>query len=279
MVHLCHLKETGEEVAVKTIPMYVDDEKEREHMICEVATLNESNFQYLVNLRGAYFDDDSIHLAMEYMDGGSLRDIMNKVASSSLDRLPESILGKIAIAILRAMNYLKKEKGVMHRDIKPDNVLISSSGAIKLCDLGIAKKLEGSIAKTNVGTTLYLSPERIDPSASVYNVTADVWSFGIAMMEMALGRFPYNLKGSSEFLVLDAIVNKPSPTLDLKHGWSEEIVHFLAASLEKDPQLRPRPWELLEHPFILKWSAAQVDVAAWLAALDADIASSSSDAP
>ncbi|KNC46455.1 STE/STE7 protein kinase [Thecamonas trahens ATCC 50062] len=251
---------SGELVAVKAVPLYADTDKEREHMLCEVRTLNSSDSDYLVRLRGAFFHDDKLHLAMEFMDGGSLRDVLK--SSSARQRMPEAILGKIAVAVMHGMNYLKKEKGVMHRDIKPDNILVASDGSIKLADLGIAKKLEDSIAKTNVGTTYYLAPERIRGDVAEYNITADVWAFGVTMIELATGAFPYEV--ASEFLVLDAIVNSPAPGLLPADGWSEEICHFLAACLEKNPDMRPRPWELLSHPFILKWQAAEVAVSTWL---------------
>eukprot|EP00300_Choanocystis_sp_HF-7_P041580 c8353_g1_i1.p1 GENE.c8353_g1_i1~~c8353_g1_i1.p1 ORF type:complete len:323 (-),score=63.25 c8353_g1_i1:76-1044(-) len=259
-------RDTGAILALKEISMAIDDKGEQDRLICELETLNDSNYEYLVNLKGVYFDKSRVHVAMEYMDAGSLRDMLDKSKAKGL-RIPEPVLGKIASAMLNGMNYLKKEKNVMHRDIKPDNVLVSRSGSVKLCDLGISKKLEGSIARTNIGTTLYLSPERIDPTACDYNVTADVWSFGIALMELARGVFPYEVDSNMEFLVLSAIVEQDPPRLRTEDGWSEEFAHFIAHTLVKDPRHRPRPWDLLTHPFILYWNEAQVDMAAWVASV------------
>lgn len=254
-------------LALKEMSLTMNDDGEQRRLICELETLNDSHYEYLVNMHGVYVDRNRVHVAMEFMDAGSLRDLLNKSKKKNLS-IPEPILGKIASAMLHGMNYLKTEKGVMHRDIKPDNVLVSRDGRVKLCDLGISTKLEGSIARTNVGTTLYLSPERIDPTASdSYTVTADVWSFGIALMELATGAFPYEVDPTVEFLVLSAIVEQEPPRLKQADGWSEAFCHFIEHTLVKNPRDRPRPWDLLTHPFILYWDEAVVDTAAWVASV------------
>ena len=77
----------------------------------------------------------------------------------------------------------------MHRDIKPSNILVNSRGSIKLCDFGVSGELINSIADTFVGTSTYMAPERIQ--GEKYTVKSDVWSFGLSVMEMAIGKFPF----------------------------------------------------------------------------------------
>ena len=79
----------------------------------------------------------------------------------------------------------------MHRDIKPDNILVNSEGFVKLTDFGITKQIDGeeSLAGTFVGTLNYMSPERMEGER--YSYAGDVWSLGIVLIELATGQYPY----------------------------------------------------------------------------------------
>ena len=104
-----------------------------------------------------------------------------------------SLAGKITVDTVKALSYLKEKLKIMHRDVKPSNILLDKSGAIKLCDFGISGQLVDSIAKTrDAGCRPYMAPERIDPQrARGYDVRSDVWSLGITLIELATGKFPY----------------------------------------------------------------------------------------
>jgi serine/threonine protein kinase len=120
------------------------------------------------------------------MDGGSL-DLIQKKAG----RLPEPILGMISIAVMKGLRYLRDNHKVIHRDVKPSNILVNSAGDIKLCDFGVSGRLlttGESYVNTFVGTRSYMAPERIQ--GTTYSVLSDVWSMGLSLVELSLGRYP-----------------------------------------------------------------------------------------
>lgn len=86
------------------------------------------------------------------MDGGSLDLILRRAG-----RIPEKFLGKITLAVLKGLSYLRDKHAIMHRDVKPSNILVSSNGEIKLCDFGVSTELINSMANSFVGTRSYMS--------------------------------------------------------------------------------------------------------------------------
>lgn len=99
------------------------------------------------------------------------------------------VLGKISMAVLSGLDYLYVQHHIMHRDIKPSNVLVNSKGHVKICDFGVSSELVNSIANTFVGTSTYMAPERIQGGA--YSIKSDIWSFGLTILELATGNYPF----------------------------------------------------------------------------------------
>lgn len=160
------------------------------------------------------------------------------------------VLGKIAEAVLGGLSYLYSAHRIMHRDLKPSNILVNSKGQIKLCDFGVSSELDGSIAETFVGTGTYMAPERIQ--GSPYTVKSDVWSVGLSIMELAIGKFPFS--GSAEddeaggpqgiLDLLQQIVLEPAPKLPKSDAFPSILEDMVAKCLLKDPKERPTPKEL-----------------------------------
>lgn len=124
----------------------------KKQIILELKVLHECNFPHIVGFYGAFYSDGEISICMEYMDGGSLDLILKRAG-----RIPEPILGKITDAVLKGLNYLRDKHSIMHRDVKPSNILVNSSGEIKICDFGVSGQLIDSMANSFVGTRSYMS--------------------------------------------------------------------------------------------------------------------------
>ena len=115
----------------------------------------------------------------------------------------------------------------LHRDLKPDNILVNRLGEIKLSDFGVSKALDSTYMQchTYVGTAIYMSPERVQ--AVSYAYPSDVWSLGIILYELATGRLPVSPK-TTPLQLYDIIVNRPEPTLNTGQGWSPQLCDITA---------------------------------------------------
>lgn len=143
----------------------------------------------------------------------------------------------------------------MHRDIKPSNILVNSKGGIKLCDFGVSGELINSIADTFVGTSTYMAPERIQGDR--YTVKSDVWSYGLSIMEMAIGKFPFSSNEAIEdgdcapagiLDLLQQIVHEPAPKLPKSDAFPSILEDMIQRCLSKNPDERPTPQELFVSP-------------------------------
>ncbi|KZT12116.1 kinase [Laetiporus sulphureus 93-53] len=156
----------------------------RKQILRELQIMHDCNSTYIISFYGAFISDPNICICMEFMDKGSLDGIYKKIGPIDID-----VVGKVALAVLEGLTYLYDVHRIIHRDIKPSNILCNSQGQIKICDFGVSGELINSIADTFVGTSTYMSPERIQ--GAQYTVKSDVWSLGISLIELALGRFPF----------------------------------------------------------------------------------------
>jgi len=157
----------------------------RKQILRELQIMHDCNSKYIISFWGAFLADPNICICMECMDKGSFDNIYKKIGPIEID-----VVGKVALAVLEGLTYLYDVHRIIHRDIKPSNILCNSQGEIKICDFGVSGELINSIADTFVGTSTYMSPERIQ--GAQYTVKSDVWSLGISLIELALGRFPFS---------------------------------------------------------------------------------------
>ncbi|RKO91702.1 kinase-like domain-containing protein, partial [Blyttiomyces helicus] len=156
----------------------------RRQILRELQIMHKCNSPYIVSFYGAFLNEGDISICMEYMNLGSLDHIYKKIGP-----IPEEIVGKITFGLLAGLVYLYEKHRIIHRDVKPSNILLDSEGHIKIADFGVSGQLINSVANTFVGTSAYMAPERIQ--GGKYSVQSDVWSVGITLMELALGKFPF----------------------------------------------------------------------------------------
>nr|CAG4638542.1 EOG090X08J3 [Cyclestheria hislopi] len=240
------------------------EENKRITMDLEVV-LKSHDCPYIVRCLGCFVTEADVWICMELM-----ATCFDKLLKRLRQPIPEPIIGKIAVATVRALHYLKEKHGVIHRDVKPSNILLDEKGNVKLCDFGISGWLEDSKAKTrSAGCAAYMAPERIeppDPSHPDYDIRADVWSLGITLVELATGQSPYR-DCQTDFEVLARVVRDDPPLLSQSQGFSYELCSFIKDCLTKNYKHRPKYKKLLEHSFIKKYETQAVDVGAWYTAV------------
>ncbi len=167
-------------------------------------------------------------IAMEYVEGKSLKSII-KSGPLKLDEMR-----KIAMQIAEGLNEAHR-KGIVHRDIKPDNIMITESGLVKIMDFGLAKstvRMQLTIEGTTLGTVSYMSPEQ--ERGEEIDCRSDIWSLGVIIYEMVTGQLPF--KGDYEQAVIYSILNEdPTPMTALRTGAPVELERITKKAMAKNP--------------------------------------------
>lgn len=232
---------TMQMIALKSIDVF--EKATRHQLIQELSAFAGSENPHVVSFLGAYFENGNTKLALEFLNRGSLEDVLNTSGP-----FPEDVLASIAKQSLLGLAHLHSVHKV-HRDIKPANILVNVHGHVKLADFGILAELANTQAKCNtfIGTTAYMSPERI--KGEEYSFASDVWSLGLSLMTCALGKLPLDSSGGYWGLVEEI---GERPITPLPASFSGTCRSFVASCLHKNPSRRIRVKDLLKHPFVSK---------------------------
>lgn len=211
-----------------------------------------SDCPQIVRFFGLTFHEGDCLVCMELMDI-SLEKLYQVVHTRTPGCFDERILGHVAVSILKALNHLKSEVKIIHRDVKPSNILLDIKGMIKLCDFGISGYLVNSVAQTReAGCRPYMAPERLLTN-STYDIRSDVWSLGITLKEVAIGEFPYPKKFNDNelFFQLQQVVYGDAPIMGPSEVYSYRTVQFINSCLVKETAARPNYTQLMTTEFFM----------------------------
>ncbi|XP_049885342.1 dual specificity mitogen-activated protein kinase kinase 7-like isoform X5 [Pectinophora gossypiella] len=264
VVKMLH-KPSAAVIAVKQMRRSGNSEETKRILMDLDVVVRSHDCPYIVRCLGCFVTDADVWICMELMAS-----CFDKLLKRLGAPIPEEILGKVTVATVNALSYLKDTHGVIHRDVKPSNILLDERGNVKLCDFGISGRLVDSKAKTrSAGCAAYMAPERIDPPDPTrpdYDIRADVWSLGISLVELATGVFPYR-DCQNDFEVLTRVIADDPPQLPDDTNFTPEFKSFVSQCLTKNYRQRPKYVKLLEHPFVVKSARSSVSVGAWYASL------------
>ena len=219
-------------VAIKFLPKHIStDSNERERFKIEAQAAAALSHPNIATIYAIEEHDDEMFIVMEYIEGRELKEIIQ----SETPNLQSAI--DHAIQIAEGLQAAHK-KGIVHRDIKSSNIMVTDEGKIKIMDFGLAKIGKGmNLTKsgTTLGTILYMPPEQLR-NKEVDN-RSDIWSFGVVLYEMLTGELPF--KGDYEQAVLYSILNEePAPPSQILNRASKEIDNLVIKSLAKNPKER-----------------------------------------
>ncbi|KAM4874042.1 sperm motility kinase 4A-like [Thomomys bottae] len=227
-------------VAVKAL-----DKRESPFFATELELLGSVEHPNIVRLYEVVDTEERVYLVMEYLDGGDLVDHLQKV-----DRLEEAAARPLFGQILRAVQYCH-DHGIVHRDLKAENVLLDGKGAAKLCDFGLSARFSpGEQLTRECGTLAYWAPE-LFKQEGYQGPKVDVWSLGVLLYYMVMGHLPYD--GRSWVVLRRQVLEG---RFKLRTRFSPELKGILAYLMTADPKKRPSVWQVMHHPWLRQTEAA-----------------------
>ena len=219
---------TNRTVAIKVLPKSIYPSGRMRYLLTELSAMGRNwGHSNIVSIHTVEPGDDEYvaYIVMEYVDGPSLRQLITATP------LRRNLAINIALDICRGLTAAH-EQNIIHRDIKPQNILLTSDDIAKISDFGVARILEASTdyAGTITGTRRYMAPEQYEGN---YDYRADLYSTGLILYEMFMGKFPFRGKTQAEIQV-----RKQSQDIEFDYKLPEDMREILQRALHRDTQTR-----------------------------------------
>ncbi|OTA98970.1 hypothetical protein M426DRAFT_68714 [Hypoxylon sp. CI-4A] len=247
---------TGEFLAVKEVEVNPkaaagDKNKMKELLKAldqEIDTMQNLDHDNIVQYLGCERKETSISIFLEYISGGSIGSCLRKHG-----KFEEPVVSSLTRQTLSGLAYLHRE-GILHRDLKADNILLDVDGTCKISDFGISKKTDNIYGndKTNSmqGSVFWMAPEVIRSQGEGYSAKVDIWSLGCVVLEMFAGRRPWSKEEAVGAIYKIANGETPPITDDVREAISPYALGFMLDCFTVDPRDRPTAERLLrQHEF------------------------------
>lgn len=247
--------DTGELIAVKSYVLSNSErnsEKELRSIKHELKILKSLNHVNVIKYFQVDYDESSnvVDIVMEYVPSGAMNTLLNKYKKFS-----EPVIRNYTKQLLEGLHYLHSNE-IIHRDLKSANILITENSTLKLTDFGCSRRFDSEVgfqSQSFKGSPYWMAPEVVTREG--HSFSADIWSLGCLMIEMASGSPPWSNYSNLSKEVLKLIAKKDR--LPDMPKCSQKLKNFISMCLQRDPYLRPNAEELLTHEFILQDSVAK----------------------
>eukprot|EP00760_Papus_ankaliazontas_P026912 PhM_4_TR3087/c0_g1_i1/m.53863 len=266
----------------------LSDDRRKEELTRELQTLQRTlttnrpslSKRNLVGFIGVAYSSNrsTAYILLERLDM-NLESVLKAVKGG----LPESFVRAVAHQVLTGLQFLHTAMHVVHRDVKPSNVVLrTSTGEVKVTDFGVSSRSSenDSQMETYVGCAKYMSPERLH--CQNYTYPSDVWSLGIMLQEMLTGVHPLAHLEQGYWELRKSVTEQPPPVLSERDRSkvSPECCEFLQSCIRTDPKQRAKVAELLQHPFVanLTFETSSQRIRAFLEDIKRDLAARSPSA-
>jgi eukaryotic-like serine/threonine-protein kinase len=238
-VYLAEDPFTARKVAIKLMfPSALKDSADGAHyrqmFLNEAALAGKMDHPHIVGIQDAVVADDMSYIVMEYVEGGTLE---KYVSPDNL--LGPQVVAEIIFKAIRALDFASSQ-GLIHRDIKPGNILHKSGTDIKIGDFGAAVKTSANANAPVVGSPLYMAPEVIAGGES--SMQSDIYALGMVMYMLLAGRPPYEAT-SHESLAYQILNHDPEPPSRFREGISAPMEDIVKQAIAKDTKRRYQNWE------------------------------------
>jgi len=230
-------------VAIKTLSSQMaSDPSDVERFQREAQSAAKLKHNGIVQVYDANMEDGKYYFVMEFVDGYTVGDWMRRT-----EKLPEKDALLVASCVADALQYAWEKEGIIHCDIKPDNVMVDEDGTVKVADLGLARTISAMSTSPDesesveiMGTPAYMSPEQARGDVDL-DCRADIYSLGATLYHVVTGKMLF--EGHSDDEVIDLQISKSvDDPLDLNQRLSKSFCWFIEKMLAKDKNDRPKDW-------------------------------------